>query len=72
MEVLVFQADYGGNEEIAPLTFAFDRKIPNGYNKKIFFLTDGGIGTDVGGGHKAVVKCVKKNAHKAQLHTIGI
>lgn len=37
------------------------------YDKKIFFLTDGGVGNS-----NAVVKLVKENAHKVKVHTFGI
>lgn len=33
-----------GNEEIKPMEFAFNFQMEEGYSKKIFFLTDGGVG----------------------------
>lgn len=56
-----------GNEEIPPLTYAFNKPLPKGYEKKIFFLTDGGVGN-----HKAVVQLVKDYASKAKVFTFGI
>jgi len=38
-----------------------------GYQKRIFFLTDGGVGN-----HDRVVEVVKANADKASVHTFGI
>ena len=66
-EVGTFTADMSGNEEIKPMKFAYDMILPKGYSKKIFFLTDGGVGN-----HKAVVDLVKANADKANLYTLGI
>jgi hypothetical protein len=62
-----FTADMSGNEEIQPLTYAFKMPLKKGYEKKIFFLTDGGVGD-----HSAVVNLVKSNAHLAKIYTFGI
>ena len=55
-----FKGNYHGNEEIAPLTSAFNRVSKNGFDKKIFFLTDGGVV-----GHEKVLQLVKKYSDKA-------
>lgn len=49
------------------MQFAFDFPLQPGFSKKLFFLTDGGVGN-----HKAVVDLVIKNQRKMQLHTLGI
>ena len=64
-----FYSDMSGNEEIQPLTYAFDLDTGSVFDvmgarkpltKRIFFLTDGGVGN-----HAAVVDLAKRNAHKA-------
>ena len=51
------KADFGGTEPVPPLKFAFKMPVQNGYQKKIFFLTDGGCG------HSETVQTVKNNAN---------
>lgn len=60
-------ADMGGNDELPPLKFAFNMPMKEGYEKKIFFLTDGGVGN-----HGAVVKLVADNSKAAKVFTFGI
>lgn len=49
-----------GTEEIEPLTHAFNMEIPIGFDKKIFFLTDGDIMS-----RDSLIDLVKANSSKA-------
>ncbi|KAL4484465.1 hypothetical protein ABPG74_019642 [Tetrahymena malaccensis] len=61
-----YTADLGGTEIYKPLESIFNEKKMEGYNKQIFLLTDGEVGSP-----KEVVKLIRKNNKFNRVHSIG-
>ena len=66
-EVMKFEGDMGGTEILSAIQAVYQLKQKQGFNKKVFLLTDGAVYN-----MKDTLECIKENADKARMFSVGI